>query len=577
MANTSELQRAVVSLGFQIDAQSLQRLEDALNIMARGFERLNSSMTQTSQWVGQMAEKLEAVYFGAQRVGASASNLRAFGGAVQDFGISAQSAESSLKSLKQAMEDGRAANFLKDSGLDVETVDKTTGKLRDTVQVMGDILAQAHSLAPQDARRLAANLGIDDELMDPQRAAQLLQRYREIRQAAATTGLDTASADAHESMNSIREIGRTIDNISTKVAGVVLDKLKGPLKEFSQWFETSGPLIGERMAEVAKSILDMALAVAPVLGWVAGAIFELDAMTGGWSTRIGLAIAAFRLLGGAELVTGLLDLAKAIGAVNLASEGLVAAGGLSGLLRFLGRKKLLGVGAAGAMTGAALSLTEWMLPDVPGETEADRTARNTDQWLSTFPLPTSTLAQKLAMDMMMLFYKPAAPGSGGVKVGPSSFPSLPRVPRPAFQDSTDSAENSQLTPETAPGLDVPDSLRMVEKADQAARAAGERFQRLLDDMPASSRGQLMSSDSASLRLPAFGEPMPQSLSAPWDGYRSGALELKLNVESPQVNLTATTNIYVEGSADPMATATAVAGQQDRVFADLTRNTQGAYL
>ena len=87
----------------------------------------------------------------------------------------------------------------------------------------------------------------------------------------------------------------------------------------------------------------------------------------------------------------------------------------------------------------------------------------------------------------------------------------------------------------------------------------------------------MSSGSASLRLPAFGEPMPQSLSAPWDGYRSGALEVKLNVESPQVNLTATTNIYVEGSADPMATATAVAGQQDRVFAELTRNTQGAYL
>ena len=68
MANTSDLQQAVVALGFQIDAKSLQRIEDALNIMARGFDRLNSSMAQTGQWVGQMAEKLEAVYFGAQRV-----------------------------------------------------------------------------------------------------------------------------------------------------------------------------------------------------------------------------------------------------------------------------------------------------------------------------------------------------------------------------------------------------------------------------------------------------------------------------------------------------------------------------
>ena len=117
---------------------------------------------------------------------------------------------------------------------------------------------------------------------------------------------------------------------------------------------------------------------------------------------------------------------------------------------------------------------------------------------------------------------------------------------------------------------------MVEQADLAARAAGENFQRLLEGMPASSRGLLMASDSASLRLPAFGEPIPQSLSAPWDGYRSGALEVRLNVESPQVNLNAPTHIYVEGAADPMATATAVAAQQDRVFADLTRNTQGAY-
>ncbi|WP_025140353.1 hypothetical protein [Achromobacter sp. DH1f] len=577
MANTSDLQQAVVALGFQIDAKSLQRIEDAPNIMARGFDRLNSSMAQTGQWVGQMAEKLEAVYFGAQRVGASASNLRAFGAAAQDFGVSAQTAESSLKSLKQAMEDGTAADFLKESGLGVDTVDKTTGKLRDTVQVMGDVLAQVHALSPQDARRLAGNLGIDDELMDPKRAAQLLQRYREIRQAAATTGLDTVSADAHESMNSIREIGRTIDNISTKVAGAFLEKLKGPLQEFSQWFQTNGPLIGERMAEVAKAILDMALAVAPVLGWVAGAILELDAITGGWSTRIGLAIAAFRMLGGAELVTGLLQLAEAIGAVNLASGGLGAAGGLGGLLRFVGRKPLLGLGAAGVLTEGFLSLADLAQPSIPGESDEEHRARTVDHVTSVLSVPPPfLLSTKLAMDMMMLFYKPAAPGSGGVKVGPSSFSDLPRVPRPGFEGSTDPGESTQSASEAASGQAGADHLRMVEQADLAARAAGENFQRLLDGMPASSRGLLMASDSASLRLPAFGEPIPQSLSAPWDGYRSGALEVRLNVESPQVNLNATTHIYVEGAADPMATATAVAAQQDRVFADLTRNTQGAY-
>lgn len=582
MAETSELQRAVVALGFQIDAKSLQRLEDALNIMARGFDRLNASMAQTGQWVGQMAEKLEAVYFSAQRVGSSASNLRAFGGAAQDFGVSVQTAESSLKSLKQAMEDGRAVDFLKDSGLDVDTVDKTTGKLRDTVQVMGDILAQLHALTPQDARRLADNLGIDDDLMNPQRASALLQRYREIRQAAAATGLDAVSVDAHESMNSIREIGRTFDNISTKVAGTFLDKLKGPLQEFSQWFETHGPLIGERISEVAEAVLDMALAVAPVLGWLAGAVFELDALTGGWSSQIMLAVAAFRLLGGAELVSGLIELARAIAAVNAASEGIGAAGGLGSLLRFLGRRRLLAFGAAGMLTQGFLEAADAMAPDIPGESGEERSARVLDNAISATQLPPPFLmGPKLGLDLLMSFSKPAAPGAGGAKVGPSSYPEL----RPARPSNLSATAPTAL--ESTPAIPVPEGIsnaqNMVEKADQAARAATEGLQRLIDSMPATRMGNPMSYGAEmGLRLPAIGDHLPGALRsgvAPWDNYRGAAAEalaVTLRVESPQVMLNANTSIYVEGASDPAATATAVAGEQDRVFASLARNTQGAY-
>lgn len=124
------------------------------------------------------------------------------------------------------------------------------------------------------------------------------------------------------------------------------------------------------------------------------------------------------------------------------------------------------------------------------------------------------------------------------------------------------------------------STQMLENANRVAAQAGEQFRSAVNGLPETRRDPASTeAGSVGLRLPTFGEPMPQVMSAPWEGYRSGApsrLDVQLNVESPQVNLNATTHIYVEGAADPMATATAVAAQQDRVFADLTRNTQGAY-
>lgn len=458
---------------------------------------------------------------------------------------------------------------------------RLTEALFQTVQAAGLLADRLATLAGMPAAaptRGDGEAGNGEGKPEPKSLAKPLAEVKTLRDLARAYGQEQVANDAQAVMNSLGDIGRTADGIILQVSGVFFEKLKGPLEEFAKWFDTHGPLIGKRLSEVAGAALDMALRIAPVLGWIGSLFLDLDDATGGWSTRILIAVAAFRMLGGAELVNGLVALANAIGLVNAASQGLGAAGGLGGVLQFLRQRKLLALGAAGAMTEAALSLTEWMQPAIPGESEDDRKARNSDQWLSTFPFPGLTMAQKLAVDMLMLSDTPAAPGSSGVKVGPSSFPDL-KLPRPNFDNAAESPVELPAAADAVPGAVAPDASRMIERADLAARAAGESFQRLIDGMPASSRELILSSGNVNLRLPNFGEPMPQVMSAPWEGYRSGAptrLDVQLNVESPQVNLNATTHIYLEGAADPMATATAVAAQQDRVFADLTRNTQGAY-
>ena len=86
-------------------------------------------------------------------------------------------------------------------------------------------------------------------------------------------------------------------------------------------------------------------------------------------------------------------------------------------------------------------------------------------------------------------------------------------------------------------------------------------------------------------LPGSGirpEAMDGARVEPWRDYRSGfstgetAGGVLGASAAASVSVNATTHIHVNGSADPGATGEAVANQQSRVNADLTRNLQGSY-
>lgn len=88
-----------------------------------------------------------------------------------------------------------------------------------------------------------------------------------------------------------------------------------------------------------------------------------------------------------------------------------------------------------------------------------------------------------------------------------------------------------------------------------------------------------------LNLPGGGirpEHMDGAQVEPWRDYRSGfatgetAASVLAAPAPASVSINATTNIHVNGTNDPHATGEAVANQQSRVNADLTRNLQGSY-
>lgn len=100
--------------------------------------------------------------------------------------------------------------------------------------------------------------------------------------------------------------------------------------------------------------------------------------------------------------------------------------------------------------------------------------------------------------------------------------------------------------------------------------------------------EIESNQAKGLPGPSFtqvpGSVLPPALDgtqvAPWRDYQPGFVTgAAAGVAAGQqsggpVSVNATTNVYVNGSIDPLATGQAVASQQDRVNADLTRNLQG---
>ncbi|MFX5684554.1 hypothetical protein ABTE42_20725, partial [Acinetobacter baumannii] len=87
------------------------------------------------------------------------------------------------------------------------------------------------------------------------------------------------------------------------------------------------PLIADRVASIALAIIDAAAAMGPPLAAIADIFVSLDKATDGWSTKILVAIAAFKVLGGFQLVAGIWKMVTALRAMGAASAVAGAAAG----------------------------------------------------------------------------------------------------------------------------------------------------------------------------------------------------------------------------------------------------------
>lgn len=629
MAGNAEVIREfLVALGFKVDQKGLKTFKDGVEDATKGVVRLVSTVQGAalaiSASVAGFASKIEHLYFVGRRVGATENSLRALSGAARDFGVSADAALGSVEAIAKFMRDNPAGESYIAS-LGVQTRD-ANGKLRDTVDLVADIGRVMAAKPTWMASQYGSVLGIDEKLLLAMRDPAFIERFRQIRKESENNGMSQAAKDAHELMNSLRDLGRTADNMFTMVQADLQQKVGPELKRFGAWFKENSPEIAKRISDVAQVVLRMAETIMPVLGTAIEKFIEWDKATNGWTTNILLAVAALKVLGGFQILSGLAKLSGAlrgVGAAAAAAQAGAAVGGAAAAGGGMAAGATIGTTAlAAAVIGAPIAIGGAYLQHQMTGTEegikqriADRQARikELDELIQLDPRNAAKYqAEKVPLEKGIADYQKKLEG---LKSAPGASSAPPNAMAGALFDNLEkqyglpqglldsvwlqesgrgknmlspagAQGHFQFMPATANewGLKDPNDL------EQSANAAARYLKWLLGQTGGDMSKALAAYNGGIGNLGKLGlEGMPAESQKyyrdvlsrvgqqPWQGYYAGA-DYGKNVGADKgkaVSMSANTTIYVSGARDPKAVAEAVAGEQARVNDAAVRTIGGA--
>ncbi len=603
MAGNAEVIREfLVALGFKVDQKGLKTFKEGVEDSTKGVVRLVATIQGAALTIGAsvagFASKIESLYFVGRRVGATENSLRALGGAARDFGVSADVALGSVEAIAKFMRNNPAGESYIAS-LGVQTRD-ANGNLRDTVDLVADIGRVMAAKPTWLASQYGSILGIDENLMLAMRDPAFIERLRQIRKEAENNGMSRAAKDAHELMNSIRELGRTADNMFTLIQADLQEKVGPELKQFSAWFKDNAPEIAKRISDVAQVVLRMAETVLPVLGAVIEKFVEWDKATNGWTTNILLAVAALKVLGGFQILSGLGKLSGAlrgVGVAAAAAQAGAAAGGAAAAGAGVAAGATIGTTAlAAAAIGAPIAIGGAYLQHQMTGTEegikqriADRQARikEKDELIELDPRNAAKYqAEKIPLERDIAEYT-------------KKLEQLKVAPAAGLPDAMEFFQKLGWTQEQAAGI----VANLKHESNMRADAVGDQGQAYgIAQWHPDRQANFAQWAGKDIRQSTLAEQLAfvhheltqgaeqragQLLRASQNAQQAGEVVSRY-YERPRdadgealrrgqtaVSMNANTTIYVSGARDPMAVAEAVASEQGRVNDAAVRTIGGA--
>jgi hypothetical protein len=352
VAGTDVIREFLVSLGFKVDEKGFRDFTGGIGEATKGVVKLATAVEATAGavvfGVAKFASNLEQLYFSSKRVGSSATNLKAFDLAAQNFGASAEEARSSVEGLAAALRDNPGnVGLLQGLGVHLHRAKDGTVDAVDAMMQLSKKFSSGQFAGNQGyfaAKQFADQLGISELTLLAMRQPGFGQAYSKAQRDAGDFA--KATADAHKFMTELRGLELTLEGFGARAVDALQNKLGYSLKGIEKWVESNGPRIAKELVGDLSKIVDAG-------EWLAGVLADLDKDTDGWSTKLLALGLVLKATGATSIIGGVLALGGAFGKLALKIAGAdAAAGAATGGSLFVLLRRLGWVGAAaGAAVG----------------------------------------------------------------------------------------------------------------------------------------------------------------------------------------------------------------------------------
>ncbi len=209
MAEEGVIRNFMVALGFKTDNTGLGQMQDAMGgieLKAVALKRaLFTLATGAVVAVRQTASELDKLYFSSQRIGASATNITAFGNAISQMGGNAESAIGTLENLAEKMRNSPGYEGMINS-LGINTK-QANGEMRDRVDVMKDLSGVLAQMPAYQANAYANSLGIDQNTLLAMRDGKFVSNMEKYQKIQEQLGMnDELTKSGNEFMTEYRDL-----------------------------------------------------------------------------------------------------------------------------------------------------------------------------------------------------------------------------------------------------------------------------------------------------------------------------------------------------------------------------------
>ncbi|MGE4439767.1 MAG: phage tail protein [Achromobacter pulmonis] len=520
-----------------------QSLSDALAVFAG---RAKSVVDFAENKIAQF----EQGYFAAKLGGTTGRDMRALEAVAQDFGLSVGAMRDGVQALHRNARDDPATAALLEK-LHITSNDGAGGQRNsaDLMLALSDVLK---GMDPNLARETGKGLGLEADVMEALRNPEFGQRLSVQRDAEENSRIEAAGERAHQLMTTVRQLSGSVDAMFAQALLTMGPKLQQTLDGIAAWFKENGETAGTRLGEVGNFVLSLM----SLLGPVVSVMTWLDDVTGGLSSQVMLLVGGFLMLGGGGVVSALVGLVSKFD-------------GLRSLVRRLGPSLGSMASTIGGHVRNAWSATSGFVRGVFGRMTAFGRAAVT-QLGGMAGAAWSWLGNMAARGGALVVDGVKAAGQTALQWGKSLWESAGSwIGRIA--DGAKSVIRSVASSPTAVGAGLLLYPRSLGDGTLKGREGTPGF-------PAEQPVPRLNPPDTGIRP----EHMDGVQVEPWRYYPSGfatdaaAGAALVPPAAAPVSINATTTIHVNGSTDPRATGEAVANQQSRVNADLTRNLQGSY-